>query len=78
MNLARFEGSYYWHKHDADELFHVVEGEISIGIRGQADIVLRAGQWAVIPAGTIHCPRSDVSSVVLMIEPEGMSSERCK
>ncbi|MFH1444402.1 MAG: cupin domain-containing protein [Candidatus Peregrinibacteria bacterium] len=75
VRLAKFEGSYHWHVHtEEDELFFVVKGQITIQIRGQAELVLSEGQIAVIPRGMEHCPSSKGQSFVLMMEPATLNS----
>jgi quercetin dioxygenase-like cupin family protein len=41
------------HRHDFEEFFHVLEGEIEVTFRGET-LVLRAGQTANIPANAPH------------------------
>ncbi len=73
--LALFEGAYHWHVHDRqDELFLVVQGEIVIQLRNQADVLLREGEIAVVPRGVEHSPKSGGKSYVLMIEPATLVS----
>ncbi len=50
-------GEFAWHKHDdEDKLFQVVKGRLRIQIAGEADVVLEAGEFCVIPRGTMHNP----------------------
>jgi mannose-6-phosphate isomerase-like protein (cupin superfamily) len=73
--LAVFEGAYHWHSHqDQDELFLVVEGEITIDTEG-GPVRLKAGQAAVVPRGVEHRPRAEIRSTVLMFEPKELRSE---
>ena len=74
--FALFKGKYKWHSHqDYDETFYIYEGKIIIQIKDGEDIDLEAGDMAVVPKGTEHCPKSDVDSYVLMIEPKTIQSE---
>jgi len=59
IRLALFKGEYHWHKHiDEDEVFYV-----------RPSITLHEGEFAVVPKGVEHCPKSPVDTYVLMIEP---------
>ena len=70
LRLGLLQGEFHWHKHDLeDELFFVVEGEITIEVEGRPSIVLGPQQGVTIPKGVRHRPISrDQRSVVLMIE----------
>jgi len=76
VRMALFQGEYHWHRHEEDELFYVYRGEITIGIRGQADIVLGTGEMAVVPRNVEHRPESAGPSYVLMFEPLQLKSKR--
>ena len=67
LRLANFHGSFHWHKHEADELFFVVKGEIVIETREQP-IILQEGQGVVIKAGIEHMPTAKEPTQVLMFE----------
>jgi len=76
VRMALFLGEYHWHRHEEeDELFYVYRGEVTIRIRGQADIVLGAGEMAVIPKDVEHRPESVGPSYVLMFEPLQLRSK---
>ena len=74
VRMALFKGEYHWHTHNEDEFFYVLEGKITIQIKGQPDLVLQEGEIVVVPKGTEHCPKSDVESYVLMFEPQALKS----
>lgn len=75
VRLAKFRGEYHWHSHaKEDELFFVYRGEITIQTRGKPDLVLREGEWGMVPKGVEHCPKSNGDSYVLMIEPAKLQS----
>jgi mannose-6-phosphate isomerase-like protein (cupin superfamily) len=72
VKLARLEGTFDWHHHDdADELFLVHEGELTIRLRDEPDVHLSAGQLHVVPAGVDHQPVADEECRVLLFEPAG-------
>ncbi len=70
LRMGCAKGEYQWHKHDnADELFWVYKGKLTIQLRDQPSIVLHTCEAAVVPKGVWHCPKSDGESYILMFEP---------
>ena len=70
IRLALFDGEFPMHKHsNADELFFVLKGQITIRIKGKPDIMLSEGKMTVIPSDVEHSPKSLKPSYVLMFEP---------
>jgi len=62
------------HRHDFDEMFHVLEGEIEVTYRGQTSHV-RAGQTANVPANAPHAFRNAGDQTVrllCMVSPAGL------
>ncbi|UDM52380.1 cupin domain-containing protein [Cupriavidus sp. MP-37] len=77
FKVVKVEGDFQWHRHaDTDETFIVLEGELRIDVRqgpsGDASIVLRAGQMAVVPKGVEHKPCASAEAKLLLIEPRGV------
>jgi mannose-6-phosphate isomerase-like protein (cupin superfamily) len=72
LKLVKLQGEFVWHSHaDTDEVFLVVEGEMSIAFRdGQVD--LKAGEMFVVPRGKEHKPFAAGECKVLLIEPSGV------
>jgi mannose-6-phosphate isomerase-like protein (cupin superfamily) len=69
VKLAKVEGEFVWHRHDdTDELFLVVNGELTLRFR-DGDVVLSAGELLVVPRGVEHCPVADREAHVLLFEP---------
>ena len=69
--VVKTKGDFVWHKHDdTDDFFLVLEGRLVIQLRDR-DVVLEPGELFVVPKGIEHCPRSDVETHVLLIEPKG-------
>ena len=61
-----------WHTHeDTDELFLVIDGELTIQLRNR-DVVLGPGRMFVVPRGVEHCPRADDEVKAVLIEPTGV------
>jgi len=71
VKLAKLKGEFVWHHHEAeDEMFLVVEGTLSIQVRGQDDIVLEPGEFVIIPRGVGHKPVAAKEVHVLLFEPK--------
>lgn len=72
IKVVKVQGEFVWHTHeDTDEMFLVVEGELTIQFR-DGDVALRPGQLFVVPRGVEHCPISDGEVHALLIEPAGV------
>jgi mannose-6-phosphate isomerase-like protein (cupin superfamily) len=72
VKVVRIQGEFVWHQHDdTDELFLVVDGELTIQLRDR-DVVLGAGELFVVPRGVEHCPRADGEVRAVLLEPTGV------
>jgi len=70
--VVKTKGEFVWHKHDdTDDFFLVLKGRLCIQLRGSEDVMLEPGELFVVPKGIEHCPRADVETHVLLIEPAG-------
>ena len=71
IQLVKVAGDFVWHKHDdTDDFFLVLKGKLTIQLR-DGNIELGPGELYVVPRGVEHCPRADVETHVLLIEPTG-------
>ena len=71
IKLARIEGEFIWHAHaDADELFLVIEGELSMELRDRT-VTLAPGEIFVVPKGVEHKPVAAGECKILMLERKG-------
>ena len=71
FKLVKFQGEFVWHRHeDTDEVFIVLEGEMSIEFRDGA-VTVRAGELFVVPKGVEHRPVADKRCKALLVEPAG-------
>ncbi len=69
--VVKVLGEFVWHSHaDTDDFFLVLAGRLTIQLRDR-DVVLGPGELFVVPRGVEHCPRADVETHVLLIEPRG-------
>ncbi len=72
IKLVKLQGEFVWHSHpDTDELFLVIEGELTLQLR-EGDVTLRPGQLYVVPRGVEHCPISKGEVHAMLIEPVGV------
>ena len=72
VKLVKVQGDFVWHTHeDTDELFLVVDGQLTIQLRDR-DVILGPGQLFVVPRGVEHCPRADGEVRALLLEPRGV------
>ncbi len=69
VRVVRAHGEFTEHAHpDTDELFLVLEGELTIRLEG-GDVVLGPGQAYVVPKGVRHQPASASGAQLLLFEP---------
>lgn len=69
VKLVKFQGEFVWHHHDAeDELFLIVKGAMRMRLRGK-DLMVRPGEFVIIPRGVEHMPVADEETHVLLFEP---------
>lgn len=70
VKLAKFKGEFVWHSHaNEDELFLVVKGSLRIRFRDR-EVLLAAGEFAIVPRGVEHLPIADEEAHVLLLEPK--------
>lgn len=72
FKLAKIRGEFVWHEHsETDEVFVVVEGEMSIEFR-DGSVDLAEGELFVVPKGVEHKPIASHECKILLIEPRGV------
>jgi mannose-6-phosphate isomerase-like protein (cupin superfamily) len=72
IKIVKVRGDFTWHAHaGTDELFLVIDGALTLQRRDR-DVRLGPGELFVVPRGAEHCPRADVETAVLLIEPRGV------
>jgi mannose-6-phosphate isomerase-like protein (cupin superfamily) len=70
VKLARIQGEFLWHSHaEEDELFLVVEGELTLKLRDR-DLLVRPGEFVVVPRGVEHMPVCENEVKILLLEPK--------
>jgi mannose-6-phosphate isomerase-like protein (cupin superfamily) len=71
FKLVNFEGDFIWHNHaDTDEVFIVIDGEMSIAFR-DGSVTLKAGELFVVPRGVDHKPYAEKECRAMLVEPAG-------
>lgn len=69
VKLAKFKGSFVWHKHDLeDELFYVLDGEFEMHFRDRV-VTLKKNDMIIVPHGVEHKPVAKDEVSVLLFEP---------
>lgn len=69
VKVAKLKGEFVWHHHEhEDELFMVIKGSLNIKLRDR-DILLKEGQFFIIPKGVEHMPIAEEECHVLLFEP---------
>ncbi len=74
VKLVKLKGEFVWHHHEReDELFLVTRGTLRMKLRGEdgeREVVMRAGEFLIVPHGTEHLPIADEGVEVLLLEPK--------
>ena len=74
FKLVKVEGNFVWHDHqDTDEVFIVLDGEITIEFR-DGQVSLSAGEMFVVPKGIEHKPHAKKPCHLLLVEPRGTAN----
>jgi mannose-6-phosphate isomerase-like protein (cupin superfamily) len=69
VKLAKLQGAFIWHHHDAeDELFLVLRGTLRMQFR-DGEVAIGPGEFLVVPRGVEHRPVADEEVHVLLFEP---------
>ncbi len=72
IKLVKVAGEFVWHQHDdADEMFLVVDGSLTIQLRDR-DVALEAGEFFVVPRGVEHRPVAETECQILVLERAGV------
>ena len=74
VKLAKLQGDFMWHHHEAeDELFLVVKGEMRMKIRengAEREVTIRPGEFIIIPHGVEHFPSANEETHIMLLEPK--------
>jgi mannose-6-phosphate isomerase-like protein (cupin superfamily) len=70
VKVAKVKGEFVWHAHaDEDEFFLVRRGVLTIRYRDRPDVILREGDFHVVPKGVEHNPCASEECWVVLVEP---------
>jgi mannose-6-phosphate isomerase-like protein (cupin superfamily) len=71
VKVVKLLGEFVWHHHESeDELFLVLKGELTMQLH-DGDVVLREGEFFIVPRGVEHRPVAASEVEVLLFEPAG-------
>ena len=71
VKLSKVQGEFVWHHHaDADELFLVLQGTLTIRLR-EGEVRLGPGEFYVVPRGVEHQPVAEEEVHLMLFEPAG-------
>lgn len=70
VQLVKIEGEFVWHHHDnEDEFFMVLSGELIVHFEDR-DVVVKEGEFIIIPHMLEHKTEAKVETSLLYIEPK--------
>ncbi len=73
VKVGKLKGPFIWHHHEnEDELFLVTRGTLRMLYRDgdvEREIIVRQGEFVVVPRGVDHLPIAQDEVHVLLIEP---------
>jgi mannose-6-phosphate isomerase-like protein (cupin superfamily) len=74
VRLGIVQGEFHWHSHEEeDEFFLVLDGRLLLDVEDQDTLILDRHQAYTVPRGVAHRSRATERTVILMIEPEGVT-----
>ena len=69
VKVVKLQGEFVWHHHEhEDELFLVVRGRMTMGLR-TGDVQLSEGELFIVPRGVEHKPSASEECWIVLIEP---------
>ncbi|MCL5286673.1 MAG: cupin domain-containing protein [Acidobacteria bacterium] len=70
VKVVKFQGEFLWHHHDnEDEMFLVVKGTMRMRFR-DGDVLVREGEFIIVPHGVEHMPVAEEEVHVVLFEPK--------
>ena len=70
VKVVKFQGEFVWHHHELeDELFLVLKGTLRMRFR-DSEVLVREGEFIVVPRGVDHLPVADEEVHVVLLEPK--------
>jgi len=75
--VLHFKGEFPFHRHTQDEMYIVLDGEITLAFHNQPPLVLKKNESCVVRAYTTHSSNSD-GALVLMFKPKEMFADKSR
>ena len=70
VKVVKFQGEFLWHHHEnEDEMFLVVKGTMRMRFR-ERDVMVREGEFIIVPRGVEHMPVAEEEVHVVLFEPK--------
>ena len=70
VKIVKFQGEFLWHHHEnEDEMFLVVKGTMRMRFR-ERDVLVREGEFIIVPRGVEHMPVAEEEVHVVLFEPK--------
>ncbi len=70
VKLVKFSGEFVWHHHEnEDEMFLVTKGVMRMRFR-ERDILVREGEFIIVPRGVEHMPVAEDEAHIMLFEPK--------
>ena len=70
VQLVKVKGEFVWHHHDVeDEFFMVLSGELIVHFEDR-DVIVKEGEFIIIPHMLEHKTEAKVETALLYIEPK--------
>ena len=70
VKVVKLQGEFVWHEHDeTDELFLVLNGEMTIELEDRPDVTLGPGEFFIVPRGVEHRPVAKQLVSLVLFEP---------
>ena len=69
VKIVKVKGEFVMHQHEnEDELFFVINGTLFMELENKT-IEINAGEFIIIPKGTIHKPYAPEEASIMLFEP---------
>ena len=73
VSVMRIEGQYPMHRHTKDEMYIILEGEITVNFKKDKPLTLKKGESTVVKAYTEHYTASDAPAMALVFKAKDYS-----
>lgn len=69
VKAAKLKGEFVFHHHDdEDEMFMVITGNLKMALENET-LIIKPGEFIIIPKGVSHKPIADEEVELLLFEP---------